>query len=111
MTLDGTRTFIVGQARPAVIDPGPAIDSHIDAIVEALGGAKPFILLTHAHGDHADAAGPLAARTGGSINLHPDAIAESPIETDAGPLHVVGTPGHTPDHISFRWPAQDALFV
>ena len=53
MTLDGTRTFIVGRERPAVIDPGPDDPAHLRAILDALGGASPAaILLTHSHGDH-----------------------------------------------------------
>ncbi|HEX7050920.1 MAG TPA: MBL fold metallo-hydrolase [Longimicrobiales bacterium] len=39
MTLDGTRTYLVGERRLAVIDPGPALAAHLDAVVAAVVGA------------------------------------------------------------------------
>ena len=115
MTLDGTRTFVVGRERPAVIDPGPDDTAHLDAIVRALGGAAPVaILLTHAHPDHSDAAAPLAKRTGAPVMmargaLHPPLrtgvarwLADGDeVATDAGTLRAVATPGHVPEHIAF----------
>jgi glyoxylase-like metal-dependent hydrolase (beta-lactamase superfamily II) len=104
MTLDGTRTFIVGRERPVVIDPGPDAPRHLDAIERALGGAVPVaILLTHAHGDHADAAAPLAARTGAPVWRGSDG---DEVNTDAGPLRAIATPGHTPEHLAFLWDRQ-----
>jgi hydroxyacylglutathione hydrolase len=115
MTLDGTRTFVVGRARPVVIDPGPDAPQHLDAIERALGGFAPAaILLTHAHGDHADAAPPLAARTGAPVwighgALHPPRgfarwLADGDeVETDAGPLRAIATPGHAPEHLAYLW--------
>ena len=103
MTLDGTWTFLVGNSRPAVIDPGPDDPRHLRAILDALGGAAPVaILLTHRHPDHAALADRLAAETGAPIG-------QGRAETDAGPLEPVPTPGHTPDHVCFRW--GEALFV
>ncbi len=131
MTLDGTRTFIVGRERPAVIDPGPDDSRHLEAIIEALGGRVPIaILLTHLHPDHAGAARDLATATGapvhcgtrgldanllsrlGAIALNGGEV----LETDAGALQSVPTPGHVPEHLAFRWsgraaPAGGALFV
>ncbi|HEX8360249.1 MAG TPA: MBL fold metallo-hydrolase [Longimicrobium sp.] len=115
MTLDGTRTQLVGRERPVVIDPGPDDPQHLDAIERALGGIVPVaILLTHAHGDHADAAAPLAARTGAPVwighgALHPPrGIARwladgDEVDTDAGPLRAIATPGHAPEHLAFLW--------
>lgn len=58
-TFRGTGTYIVGTTSVAVIDPGPAIDSHFDALMEALGDATvSHILITHTHSDHS----PLSAR-------------------------------------------------
>lgn len=123
MTMDGTRTYIVGRERPAVIDPGPRIRSHLDAIVSALDGRAPVaILLTHAHPDHADAALPLAELTGAPVMMargapHPLAgvarwIADGDrIDTDAGTLTAVATPGHAAEHLAFHWPEGNALFV
>jgi glyoxylase-like metal-dependent hydrolase (beta-lactamase superfamily II) len=115
MTLDGTRTFVVGRERPAVIDPGPADPSHLDALAAALEGHRPVaILLTHAHPDHADAAPELARRTGAPVMMARGApgprlfdgavrwIGERDrVQTDAGVLRVVQTPGHAPEHVVF----------
>lgn len=124
MTLDGTRTFIVGRERPAVIDPGPSAGGHLDAILAALGDASPVaILLTHVHGDHSELAGALSIRTGAPVMVAPGGGGEEylnvsrwlahgdAIRTDAGTLHTVATPGHAPDHVSFHWPEADAVFV
>ena len=113
MTLDGTRTFIVGRV---VIDPGPDHPAHLHAILLALGDVLPAaILLTHAHGDHSAAAVPLARRTGAPVMmsrgalyspLHDADVARwladgDEVETDAGPLRAIATPGHAPEHLAF----------
>jgi glyoxylase-like metal-dependent hydrolase (beta-lactamase superfamily II) len=108
MTLDGTRTFIVGERRPVVIDPGPAIEAHVDAIVRELGGVTPgAIVVTHSHPDHAGAADALSRATGAPIWLG----GRDRIETDAGAIEFVSTPGHTPDHVVIHWAAGNAVFV
>ena len=113
MTLEGTRTFLVGEERVAVIDPGPAETSHLDAVAAAVGdGVTVAILVTHGHADHAGGADPLAARLRAPVlgiargNLSEGAT----VSTDAGDLVTVHTPGHTPDHACFHWPAADAVF-
>jgi len=125
MTLDGTRTFIVGCERPAVIDPGPSAGGHLDAILAALEGRAPIaILLTHAHGDHAELAGQLAFETGAPVMMASGtgAPGDNPavsrwledgdaIHTDCGSLQAVATPGHSPDHVSFHWHDRGAVFV
>ncbi|HEU0055438.1 MAG TPA: MBL fold metallo-hydrolase [Longimicrobium sp.] len=131
MTLDGTRTFVVGRARPVVIDPGPDDPRHLDAILRALGGVAPVaILLTHSHADHAAATPALAARTGAPVLLGRGAFREpfdpelvgrwleegDTVETDAGTLTAIATPGHAPEHFAFLWangnaPAGGALFA
>lgn len=126
MTLDGTRTFVVGRERPVVIDPGPDDPAHLDAIEGALGGVAPAaILLTHAHPDHSAAAAPLAKRTGAPVMISRGAL-HSPlrdeqvarwladgeeVETDAGTLRAVATPGHVPEHVAFHWLAENTLFA
>lgn len=69
LTGAGTNTYIVGQGTVAVIDPGPLIDSHADAILAALAPGERIgqILVTHTHLDHAPLARPLAARTGAPV--------------------------------------------
>lgn len=126
MTFDGSRTFVVGRERPAVIDPGPDDPAHVDAIEAALGGHAPVaILLTHGHADHAGAARALAARTGAPVRMRPGGLTRAlfddlvrgwleeseRIATDAGDLHAVPTPGHAPEHACFLWtggPAEHA---
>jgi len=60
----GTGTYLVGRGDVAVIDPGPLLDAHVDAIVAALepGERVSHILVTHTHSDHSPAAAPLQAR-------------------------------------------------
>ena len=60
----GTGTYIVGRGEVAVIDPGPLLDAHVDAIVAALepGERVSHILVTHTHSDHSPATAPLQAR-------------------------------------------------
>ena len=61
----GTGTYLVGRGAVAVIDPGPAMDAHVDAIVAALepGERITKIFVTHTHSDHSPATPVLAART------------------------------------------------
>ena len=95
-TLSGTNTWIVGRDPCWVVDPGPALPEHVDAVAaeaERRGGAEG-ITLTHGHADHADALDAVAERTGARF------VALGPGER-AGPLTAVATPGHTPDHLAF----------
>jgi glyoxylase-like metal-dependent hydrolase (beta-lactamase superfamily II) len=107
LTLDGTRTYIIGERRPAVIDPGPNDPDHLDALVDALGdGVAAAILVTHYHPDHLAGAGPLAARLDVPVRRLGDGSLDdgSTIDTDAGPVTAIATPGHTRDHAAFHWP-------
>ena len=90
MTLAGTNTYLYGSDPCAVIDPGPDIAAHLDAIRAAASerGGIGLILLTHSHGDHA--AG--ADRLGAEVVL----LGEG--EEHAG-LRALATPGHAPDHV------------
>ncbi len=69
MTNDGTNTYLVGQGRVAVIDPGPALRAHHDAILAALepGESISHIFVTHSHLDHSRLAKPLSKATGAAI--------------------------------------------
>ncbi|HEX6937910.1 MAG TPA: MBL fold metallo-hydrolase [Longimicrobiales bacterium] len=113
MTLDGTRTFVVGRRRVAVIDPGPALGAHADAVADAIGdGVVACLLVTHGHADHVEGAPALADRLGAPIRSHAAGTLRDgdAVETDAGTLVAVATPGHAPDHFAFHWPAGRAVF-
>src|SRR5690348_10554631 len=67
-TYFGTQTYLVGQEEVAVIDPGPDIPEHIDALEKAIGERRLVaIMCTHTHRDHSPAARPLAERTGAPV--------------------------------------------
>lgn len=90
-TLDGTRTYLIGDT--VVLDPGPAIESHIDALIAAMPRLET-ILITHRHADHAPAAAPLQERTGARIiAAHHGDVIEG--------LEVIATPGHTGEHVCY----------
>lgn len=131
MTLDGTRTYILGHRRPLVVDPGPALEAHLAAVVEALEGETPAaLLLTHGHADHAGGAEALASRTGAPVwmgrgahrlpfeHQRVDRWLEDGdlVECGAGAVRVVHTPGHAPEHLCALWtgagsPAGGGLFA
>ena len=97
LTLSGTNTWVVGREPAWVVDPGPALPEHLDAVaaeVEARGGAGG-IVLTHDHADHSEGAGALADRLG-----VPPAAAPADGET-VGPFEVLFVPGHADEHLVF----------
>jgi glyoxylase-like metal-dependent hydrolase (beta-lactamase superfamily II) len=113
LTLDGTRTYVVGRGSPVIIDPGPALDAHMDAVAQQVGnGVVAAILITHAHPDHSDAAEPLAMRLRAPLRalelgtLHDGDV----VHTDAGTLVALHTPGHRADHVAFHWLEEGAVF-
>ena len=67
-TYVGTGTYIVGRGTVAVIDPGPDLDGHLQALLTALAGETvSHILVTHHHSDHSPLARPLQAASGATI--------------------------------------------
>jgi glyoxylase-like metal-dependent hydrolase (beta-lactamase superfamily II) len=104
-TLGGTNTYVVKTGGAWVVDPGPALAAHIDAVAaeaERRGGAAG-ILVTHDHADHVEAVAALAERLG----RPPVHAARYPADVvlaggeRVGPFDVVATPGHAPDHVAF----------
>lgn len=68
LTGPGTNTFLLGRRQLAVIDPGPDMAQHRDAILDAAGGATiSHIFVTHAHLDHSQGARALAEATGAPV--------------------------------------------
>ena len=132
-TYYGTQTYVAGEREVAIIDPGPDLPEHLDAIEQAIGG-RPIvaIMCTHTHRDHSPAARPLSERTGAPIvgcaplaleTVGPRADASfdgdyapeeilgdgEAIEVDGKPITAVATPGHTSNHLCFAY--GDALFT
>ncbi len=128
MTGPGTNTYLLGDASTgvAVIDPGPAIDRHVEAICTAADGQIRWILCTHTHIDHSPAAASLKARTGaltfGMLALHaerqdatfqPDTrLAHGERIAVAGStLRVLHTPGHASNQLCFLLEEERLLFT
>jgi len=126
-TYYGTQSYLIGTNELAVIDPGPDLPEHIDALVEAIGG-RPVaaIMCTHTHRDHSPAARPLAERIGAPIvgcaplaleTVGPradaafdgDYVADrvlgdgDAVAVDGKPVVAVATPGHTSNHLCFAY--------
>lgn len=104
-TLTGTNTWIVGREPAWVIDPGPALPEHVDAVtaeVEARGGLGG-IALTHDHLDHAEAVPALRERFAPTPLAGAGGAADLPLRDGerAGPLEALATPGHAPDHVTY----------
>jgi glyoxylase-like metal-dependent hydrolase (beta-lactamase superfamily II) len=104
LTLSGTNTWLVDRNPTYVIDPGPELPDHLDALLTAIDarGGLGGIALTHHHPDHTEAVGalreqrpaPLAAASGKGIDVK---LADG---VRFGPLSAVPTPGHTPEHFA-----------
>jgi glyoxylase-like metal-dependent hydrolase (beta-lactamase superfamily II) len=113
LTLEGTRTYVVGAGRVAVIDPGSDDPDHLDAVAETIGGGVVVsVLVTHGHPDHVDGADALADRCEAPVRASARGNLRDGdrIEIDQGHLRAVLTPGHTPDHVAFHWPEEKAVF-
>lgn len=77
MTWRGTNTYLLGNRELAVIDPGPSMPAHLEAILAALepGQSISHIVVTHTHDDHSPLAADLSARTGAPVLAFGDAEA------------------------------------
>ena len=121
MTLDGTNTWVLrepGASRSVVVDPGPSILAHLDAVA-SVAGPVGVVLLTHGHLDHSEAAKEFAERMGCGVRaLDPqqrygaEGLSDGDVvEVDGLEVHVVGTPGHTSDSLSFVLPQERAVLT
>ena len=121
MTLDGTNTWVLrepGARRSVVIDPGPEITEHLDAVADVADDVA-VVLLTHGHADHSEAARSFAERMGCGVRaldptyrLGSEGLGDGDVvEVDGLEVRVVGTPGHTADSLSFVLPAESAVLT
>lgn len=117
MTLTGTNTYVVRAGGAVlVVDPGPALAEHREAVMAEVGdGAVAAILLTHHHGDHSELAAELStaldAPVLGAAELVPDGTPRDlgEVVPGVGDVVVVPTPGHTADSVSFLLPGERLL--
>jgi glyoxylase-like metal-dependent hydrolase (beta-lactamase superfamily II) len=136
-TFTGTGTYIVGSGEVAVIDPGPDMPDHLEAILRAVDGERvTHILITHHHLDHSPLAEALKAATGATI--YGCAVTQVHVDEDDGPqmeaghdgdfhpdvslcgggvvagpgwtVEAIPTPGHTSNHLCFALKEENALF-
>ena len=122
MTLEGTNSWLLrddpSRRQAIVVDPGPADQRHLDALLDAAGTVS-LILLTHGHADHAAGAGRLHELTGAPVlALDPahrhgsEGIGEGSVLDSAGVrVEVWTTPGHTSDSLSFVLPDAPAVLT
>jgi glyoxylase-like metal-dependent hydrolase (beta-lactamase superfamily II) len=117
MTLDGTNTYVIGEpgsGQAVLVDPGPDDPAHLAAVEQVLtarGARCVAVLVTHHHGDHAEAALPWGDRFGAQVAAA-DAAVTGPrgrllepgerLALAGTTIGVVPTPGHTSDHLAFR---------
>ena len=134
-TFNGTCTYIVGQGRVAIVDPGPDDDAHLAALLAALEGERvETILVTHTHRDHSVGAKKLRAATGAKVigaapftprgdgstgldsahdrDYSPDAILVDGERMRGGgfTIEAIATPGHCSNHLCFALLEENALF-
>ena len=105
-TLSGTNTWLVGRDPTWVVDPGPALEAHVGAVLTEAQrrGGVGGIALTHDHADHSDAVAALREGAGGPpvAAARPEAGGVALSDGDTfGPLLAVAVPGHAPDHLAF----------
>ena len=120
MTLTGTNTYLIGRSEIAVVDPGPDLPEHVDAIVRSLQalGKSAVALVTHHHDDHLPAALRLRERLGMPVAGHADLPGvDRPLAHDAvltladATLRALHTPGHTWDHVCYFLEQERAIFA
>jgi glyoxylase-like metal-dependent hydrolase (beta-lactamase superfamily II) len=133
-TFTGTGTYIVGRGSVAVIDPGPDLPEHLEALRRALDGERVSdIVVTHTHNDHSPLSRPLADATGARVwgrpapavrddasfmdEAHDHAFAPDRLADDGdrieGPgwtLEAIATPGHASNHVCYALAEETALF-
>lgn len=129
MTGPGTNSYLLGHSGQewTVIDPGPADQSHMERILEVTEGRIGQVLTTHTHPDHSPGASWLRKRTNCPLrgmpapeqdpiqdhDFRPDSVPADGdhIDTTAGTLKVLFTPGHASNHLCFLLEQEQMLFA
>jgi glyoxylase-like metal-dependent hydrolase (beta-lactamase superfamily II) len=125
LTLDGTRSYIIGRHRIVLMDPGPADEVHLDRLAERVADRSvDTVCLTHAHSDHGGGAEAAADRFAAPVAASPltlqragvdgRALADGeqiPVDSDEGALTALATPGHSADHMAFLLSPERWLFT
>ena len=126
MTGPGTNTYLFGTGAIAVLDPGPALEGHIAAIIREAGAPIRWVLVTHTHPDHSPGARLLADATGAELlgrpappgrqqdaTFTPTRILDDGdrLETNEFALEAVHTPGHASNHLCYLHAESNWLFT
>ena len=134
-TFTGTGVYIIGHGDVCVIDPGPDLADHFEALKQALEGETvSHVLVTHSHMDHSPLAHPLARWAGCSVlasgevalpaqsevrleagddtRFRPDSALHDGtlIEGDGWTIEAIATPGHTSGHMCYALKEENCLF-
>ena len=123
LTLTGTQTYVIGNGRVVILDPGPLDEMHLERVDHVVAGrCVEAVCLTHAHWDHTAAAAVSADRWGtlrGSadtlkrlkLNGVP-LVNDEVISLDEGfALRILATPGHSGDHLCYLVESTRDLFT
>lgn len=139
-TFTGTLSYIIGRGKVAIVDPGPADECHIGALLDAVRGETvTHIFVTHTHRDHSPAVPAVKAATGATVyaegphraarplhigehnpldssgdhEFHPDVrLRDGDVVTgDGWAVEAVTTPGHTANHMAYALRGRDTLFA
>jgi glyoxylase-like metal-dependent hydrolase (beta-lactamase superfamily II) len=126
MTGPGTNTYLLGTNEVAVLDPGPLLDEHVQAILAAAGGRIRWIVATHTHPDHSPAWLPLQEATGAEVigarpwddMFQDDSFAPGVevthghrLATEEFTLQAIHTPGHVGNHYCYLLEEEGMLFT
>lgn len=123
ITGDGNWTYLIDGERPLLIDAGVGNTPHLDAIDAAARDRALHLVVTHAHSDHISGAPAIVARRPSTrlskmpwpprdpdLNWQPLSDGDR-VESGAGDLEVVHTPGHAPDHLCLWHQPSRTVFV
>ena len=139
-TFKGTHSYIIGRGKVAIVDPGPADDAHIAALLDAVRNETvTHIFVTHTHRDHSPAVPAIKAATGatvyaegphraarplhigeqkrldssGDLDFRPDVVLKDGevVTGDGWSVEGVTTPGHCANHMAYALKGADTLFA